>query len=605
MRELIISMANKNIGSLCLFINNSKNIEYLDYINRNIPIDAIDLSISQKIYLFVNELDKLQLCICGQKKTFIGFKNGYRLTCGVKKCLNLKRKSTCLEKYGVDNPKKSLDINQKTIEKIREKWNGKHYMLDPVIREKFKSTMMSRWGVEWAQQSSEIVQKSNDTFKHNPKRLDIILDRKSKLINKSVQEKNIINQKKISSIEDKWIKYENFINYRLDKIKDSSLKKWNETHHFKVKEIVDKRIISYYNTITNKIIEKLPVNITYLGRVSNVNSTDSIIELNCNVCKNNFTINRQYLSTRIASSREICTVCNPSLVGTSNMELELLTFLESKYSGNILKNTKNIISKEIDFYIPELNLAFEFNGLYWHSSIYKSRGYHLDKTKECELLGIKLFHIWEDDWIYKQNIIRSIIENKLGKSVYKKGARECQIREINDDHLVRTFLETNHIQGFVGSRVKLGLFHDDQLISLMTFGNLRKSLGQDHIEGSWEMLRFCNVLNTNVVGGASKLLKFFMKNYRVSEVISYSDSSRSSGDLYRKLGFNLVHQTSPNYYWIIDGVRRHRFNFRKDKLIRLGGDSNKSENEIMSGRGYSRIFDCGNKKWVLKQSLPN
>ena len=599
MRELIINMSNKNIGSLCLFINNTKNIQYLNYVNENIPIDALNFIISEKIYYFVNNISNIQLCICGKKKSFIGFKNGYRLTCGDKRCHVSKRRETCLEKYGVDNPKKSSDINEKSISNIKKKWGGNHFMKDIEVRKKFKDTMLNRYGVEWAQQSIEISEKSNNKFKNNPDREDIIESRRVKLINKSEEEKREINLKRVKSIEDKWVKFENFVNYRLDKISKSSLEKWGEKHHFNVQEIIDKRSMSYYNTITKKIISKLSSNVMYLSRTNNTNNTDSIIQLYCSDCKKNFEINRQYLDTRYHSNINICLICNPILTGKSNMELDVSSFIEN-YKINVYKNVKNKISKEIDIYIPDLNLAFEFNGLYWHSDVYKNNKYHLNKTKECENLGIKLFHIWEDDWIYKQDIIKSMILNKLGKTTNKIGARKCQIKEIVDNKIVRSFLQSNHIQGFVGSKVKLGLFYNGELVSLMTFGNLRKSLGSQSKDNVYELLRFCNKLNTNVVGGASKLFNYFIKNYLPEEVVSYSDSSRSDGNLYKQLGFDLSHETDPNYYWVIDGVRKHRFNYRKDKLIKQGNDPNKTEIQIMNEKGFYRIWDCGNKKWILK-----
>jgi hypothetical protein len=134
----------------------------------------------------------------------------------------------------------------------------------------------------------------------------------------------------------------------------------------------------------------------------------------------------------------------------------------------------------------------------------------------------------------------------------------------------------------------------------MTFGKLRKSLGQKSQDGSYELLRFCNKLNTNVLGGASKLLKYFIKTYQPKEIISYSDSSRSNGGMYKKLGFELEHETTINYYWVIDGVKKHRFNYRKDKLVKEGHDPNKTEIQIMNELGYYRIFDCGNSKYILK-----
>ena len=136
-------------------------------------------------------------------------------------------------------------------------------------------------------------------------------------------------------------------------------------------------------------------------------------------------------------------------------------------------------------------------------------------------------------------------------------------------------------------------------MSLMTFGSLRRSLGQIKKQNEFEMIRFCNKKMTSVVGGASKMIKYFINKYNPIEIISYSDSSRSNGNLYENLGFEFVKETPPNYNWVIDNVRKHRFNFRKDRLVKQGFDSNKTEIEIMRDRGYYRIWDCGSKKWKM------
>jgi hypothetical protein len=133
----------------------------------------------------------------------------------------------------------------------------------------------------------------------------------------------------------------------------------------------------------------------------------------------------------------------------------------------------------------------------------------------------------------------------------------------------------------------------------MTFGNLRRSLGQKSKGDHWELLRFCNKLNTQVIGGASKLFRYFLNNFVVGQIISFCDYSRSTGELYKKIGFNFSHLSQPNYYYVIDGIRKHRFNFRKDKLVKSGADSNLSESKIMSNLGYYRIYDCGMQKWVF------
>ena len=153
------------------------------------------------------------------------------------------------------------------------------------------------------------------------------------------------------------------------------------------------------------------------------------------------------------------------------------------------------------------------------------------------------------------------------------------------------------MQGFVGSQIKLGLFYNDELVSLMIFGKQRKLMGLKSEDDTYEMLRFCSKLNTSVIGGSEKLFKFFIKNYSPKEVISYADRSWSQGKLYQKLGFKLIHKTQPNYYYIVNGIRKYRFNYRKDKLIRDGFDSNKTEHEIMLERKIYRIYDSGSLKF--------
>ena len=164
--------------------------------------------------------------------------------------------------------------------------------------------------------------------------------------------------------------------------------------------------------------------------------------------------------------------------------------------------------------------------------------------------------------------------------------------------MTREFLEKNHLQGFVGSKIKLGLFYEGELVSLMTFGSLRKSLGYNNSDNSWELLRFSNKIGLTIVGGASKLFSHFIKKYSPENVISFCDYSRSTGNLYKKLGFDFSHLSDPNYYYIVDGLRKHRFNYRKDRLVKNGANSELSESKIMSEIGYNKIYDCGMQKWV-------
>jgi hypothetical protein len=251
----------------------------------------------------------------------------------------------------------------------------------------------------------------------------------------------------------------------------------------------------------------------------------------------------------------------------------------------------------LDIYVDSHKIAFEFDGLYWHSELYKPSNYHLNKTELCEEKGIKLIHVFEDEWMFKKDIVKSRIKNLFGLNENKIYARKCIIKVVNKDNK-KTFLDDNHIQGTVGSNINLGLYYNDELVSLMTFGKGRIAMGGD--SNQYELIRFCNKLNTNVVGGASKLLKHFIKTYNPNEIISYADRRWSQGDLYQKLGFDFMGTTKPNYWYTKDyRTREHRFNYRKDVLVSKGYNSDKTEFEIMNELGYERIWDCASFKFEM------
>ena len=285
----------------------------------------------------------------------------------------------------------------------------------------------------------------------------------------------------------------------------------------------------------------------------------------------------------------------------SKSEKDIYKFIKDRvYSEQF--NRSILDGQELDIYIPSKNIAIEFNGLYWHSDKFKTNSYHVNKTKKCLSNGVRLIQIFEDEWEYKKDIVKSRLLNFLSITPVRMFARKLTIAEVpTPDAMI--FLDENHIQGKVGAAVKLGLYHEDELVSLMTFGRLRKNLGQSHKEGSWELLRFCNKLNTTVVGGASKLLKFFEKSCKPIDVVSYADLRWSQGNLYEKLGFDKIHEAYPNYFYISRSApktRETRFKYRKSILVKEGFDASKSEREIMRERGFNRIYDCGTIKFYKK-----
>ena len=282
-------------------------------------------------------------------------------------------------------------------------------------------------------------------------------------------------------------------------------------------------------------------------------------------------------------------------------EIHLVDFLMSFYGGEVKTNVRNLIKpNEIEVYIPEYNIAIEYNGLYWHTTqYYSSRLYHLTKTRQCEARGIRLFHIMEDEWDNKQDIWKSIIRNSLGYHSLRVYARDTEVVEV-DLKTRKNFLTVNHLQGDLGSQCCFGLKFDNELVSIMSFGKPR--FNKNH---EWELLRYCSKLDTSVVGGASRLFTAFVRKYQPNSVISYMDRRYGGGSFYNNLGFSFVGNTEPNYWYLIGDKLEQRYLWQKHKLVKKLKffDPLLSEQANMKANGYFRIYDCGSSvfSWIPKK----
>jgi hypothetical protein len=284
---------------------------------------------------------------------------------------------------------------------------------------------------------------------------------------------------------------------------------------------------------------------------------------------------------------------------TSKGQQQVLDYISSLGFTVINNHKKSLGGTEIDIFIPHLNIGFEYNGLFWHSEkMGKDKNYHINKQILAEKNGIKLFHIFSDEWIRNEGIVKSKIKHILNKNTEKIYARKCVIREINSDEKDK-FLKENHIQGPDKSTYKIGAYYNNDLVAVMTFSGLRKVLGSTNEDNTFELVRFAS---KNVVGIGSRLLKFFIKKYKPKKIISYADKrwTLNKHNLYEKIGFNLVKTTKPNYWYTSSDDRRyHRYNFRKDLLVNKGFDKNKTEKQIMDEMGYLTVWDCGNYKYEM------
>jgi hypothetical protein len=293
-----------------------------------------------------------------------------------------------------------------------------------------------------------------------------------------------------------------------------------------------------------------------------------------------------------------CIYCYPKL--SSEGEKELFQFVSKYY--NCEQRDRTIIKPyELDIVIHDKHIALEYNGIYWHSDKYNADDYHLMKTNLCAERNYKLIHIFENEWRDKKQIVKNRLRHILGKTKYRIGARQCEIKELNNQQKAK-FLTKYHIQGNDSSSVKLGAFYKNRLVAVMTFGKQRKVLGRSHEENCWELIRFCTIGNFTITGIANKLLKYFIKSYNPKKIISYADKRWSTGDLYKQLGFKHIHDSSPNYWYTKNFLDlEHRFKFRKSELPKLleNFDPQLTERQNMENHGFARIYDCGSMLFEL------
>lgn len=276
---------------------------------------------------------------------------------------------------------------------------------------------------------------------------------------------------------------------------------------------------------------------------------------------------------------------------TSSGERELCKFLDEHGIAYKTNDREVIKPFELDIFIPEHNLAIEYNGLYWHSRLDKN--YHIQKTNMCSEKGVRLLQIFEDEWILKGDIVKSIILAKLGIFKERVHARKTVCQPV-DNSVAKPFLEENHIQGSISGK-HYGLYEGDRLVILVTIGKCRFSKG-------YELLRYCSLLGVQVNGGFSKLLSCIKLQYK-SGIKTYADLRYSDGKTYYKFG-EYSHTSEPSYYWIHKWKlkRINRMQTQKHKLPKLLGDifcENKTEKENMVDAGYLQVYDCGNLVFTL------
>jgi len=538
----------KGLGTIKQAIPAIKNNEnLLDRLIKATNFLDNSYSVSARLYCLNNNITNTPLCSCKKPLKFFKYNKGFYKTCGDPECKSKTFKAAAIKantnRDWVSTVKKMQATNLKRIGTVS------NLSKDSASRKYATYKLKEKYGVDSPLKNKIILNKRNNT---------------------TLKRFNTLNM------------------LSLEKVKHTIREKYDVEHPMHNDAIKEKSRINSAITKNKILYDRLK-----LMNLSIIQQNSNVFTLKCNTCNSKLTnIFKQTIHRSFLANESLCYKCNPVNRFRSKQENEISNYIKTIYKNEVQLNRKYLNGIEVDIIIPELKIGFEFNGLYWHSDIYKDRSYHLDKLRKINKLGYNLINIWEDDWYYKKDIIKSIIKSKLNLLETRIYARKCTIKEV-DSKTSRNFLDTNHLQGNINAKYKIGLYYDNTLVSLMTFGTRNNNL---------ELLRFANKLDTTVIGGASKLFKYFLKTYKSNKsIISYANRDHSNGNLYRQLGFNLIGETKPGYWWTDKKNKFNRINFQKHKLIKEGYDPSMSEDEIMYSRKFFKVYNTGNLKYEYKQ----
>ena len=282
---------------------------------------------------------------------------------------------------------------------------------------------------------------------------------------------------------------------------------------------------------------------------------------------------------------------NMKAKGISHYENEIADFLKENNISFTRNDRSKIKHYELDFFIEDYSLAIEFDGLYWHSEENKENDYHLKKTIACEDQDIRLMHIFEDEWNFKKDIVKSMILAACGKFERKIFARNCIIQKIDKKEALE-FIQQNHIQNTEKAlENSFGLIYNGELVQVCTF---RKNFAQRKNK-DWELARMCSKLNTQVIGGFSKIVKYAINELHIDKVTSFVDRRLFDAKGYKASDWKIVGESAPSFFYTDFITRDNRLNYTKEKCLERWPNANKdsTEKQICNDHGLFRIYDCG------------
>lgn len=464
----------------------------------------------------------------------------------------MKKKATCEEKYGGPSPMSSPDVIEKVKAGNLERYGAEWYTQTSEFLDRYQGTCLDKYGVDNIMKVEEFRKKAAETT----------LDRYGySHVLQSPEYKKKQSDRRISEYASKIEDLEKRENYLLFKKDPQAYIQSTFDHKPTYPELAESIGMS-------------------------TSSTYNALSIETGLC----------------------------MQGSSSMEYEVLEFLRNLDPEiDIVQHCRSVIYPlELDIYLPKYNLAIECNPTVTHNSSFrdpwggsaKEISYHKNKTDECLSKGVFLFHIFGYEWIRRRDVIQSMIKNLLGMNEHKLYARKLNLCQISSAE-AKEFYDNNHRQGGMYSKVNIALKdRDGSIYSCMSFSPCRPVIGKKRQGVCWELTRFCNLMNTSIVGGASRLFKYFVTNFVYDSIVSYSDRAHTRGSLYASLGFTEERTSSPNYVWAhIESERYYtRIMCQKHNLCKLFNEEidviNKTEDMIMEEHKFAKVYDSGTITWI-------
>lgn len=490
-------------------------------------------------------------------------------------------KESMLRTYGVESPLQSDAIKQRAIRTNQQKFGTDWAIANQDVYSAGRKTMEDRYGAPYTLQSPTLVRRVKDTMQEkygadNPTRVPEIVER----------------------------------------IRATNIAKYGVPNPMQLREIADKgvaaKVARYGTEYKKKFALKSRDTVIRRYGVTNVSYLPSTID------KITDTFMRRYGVKRAVPIPEFAEKMKQTTLARYGVPYFVLTDEYLLNNGHFVVSTANrkfarileaygihcefeyvIGTKRYDVFIPSKNVVIELDPTYTHNTIgnhWNHKGispkYHLDKTNVATDAGYRCIHIF--DWDNQFDIVNLLLNKQ------RIQARACSVKEISDTSVIKEFETNYHLQGYCrGQTVCYGLYYQDELMQIMTFGLPRYNKNYQ-----WELLRLCTKTGYYVIGGAERLFKHFLKDHDPSSIISYCDKAKFSGDVYSKLGFTHHHDTAPTKVWSHGSEKiTNNLLLRRgfDQLFNTDYGKGADNEELMLSHGWLPVYDCGQGVYVWRK----